>query len=77
MKIIRKNNYNFYDTECKTYMSSKDIMELISANEPFQVVDAKTRVDITEGAISNALRNHYKGNVEVDAILLKLFKESV
>jgi polyhydroxyalkanoate synthesis regulator protein len=74
MKLIRKYKYNYYDIEDKAYISSRDIMAMVGEGIKFKVVARNGIDDLTQAAVSNALRNHYRGKASADAVLLELFK---
>lgn len=51
-RIIKKYpNRRLYDTEISSYITLGDVRELILKHVPFQVVDAKTKKDITRSIL--------------------------
>ncbi len=57
MRLIKRYpNRKFYDTEDKRYVSLEDIASLVRAGDEIQVVDNKSRRDITSLTLSQVLR---------------------
>lgn len=51
-RLIKKYpNRRLYDTETSTYITLADVKQLVLENEPFQVVDAKSREDLTRSIL--------------------------
>lgn len=51
-RVIKKYpNRRLYDTELKAYITLEDIKKLVFAEAEFQVIDAKTKKDITQSTL--------------------------
>ncbi|MEZ5660221.1 MAG: polyhydroxyalkanoate synthesis repressor PhaR [Burkholderiaceae bacterium] len=51
-RLIKKYpNRRLYDTETSAYITLADVKQLVLENEPFQVVDAKSRDDLTRSIL--------------------------
>lgn len=66
VRVIRKYaNRRLYDTSAKRYVNLDEIAEMIRAGADIQVVDAKTREDVTRSILTQIIvedtRNHNGG----------------
>lgn len=52
LRVIKKYpNRRLYDTAISQYVTLDDIRELVMSNQAFQVIDAKTKTDITRSIL--------------------------
>jgi polyhydroxyalkanoate synthesis repressor PhaR len=52
LRVIKKYpNRRLYDTAISQYVTLDDIRELVMSSQPFQVIDAKTKADITRSIL--------------------------
>jgi len=61
MTVIRKyGNRRLYDTNSKRYVNLDEIAQMIRSGEEIQVVDAKTREDLTRGILTQIIMDDSK-----------------
>ena len=63
-RLIKKYpNRRLYDTETSTYITLADVKQLVLAQEPFQVLDAKTQEDLTRSILLQIILEEESGGV--------------
>jgi polyhydroxyalkanoate synthesis repressor PhaR len=69
--IKRYTNRKMYDTERSCYVTLTEVAELVRAGEDVQVIDNKTKADLTEVTLTQALldsERRRRGSVSLDGI---------
>jgi polyhydroxyalkanoate synthesis repressor PhaR len=63
-RLIKKYpNRRLYDTETSTYITLADVKQLVLAQEEFQVLDAKTKEDLTRAILLQIILEEEAGGV--------------
>jgi len=60
--IKRYGNRRLYNTETSTYVTYQDLLELIRAGNDIQVIDSKTKEDVTKAVLIQVILEEEKSN---------------
>jgi polyhydroxyalkanoate synthesis regulator protein len=55
LEIVKYSNRKLYDKQVGRYITLTDMVNIVRAGIEFRVVDHKTRLDVTNEVLSNAI----------------------
>ena len=71
--IKRYGNRKLYSTKLSSYITLTDVVELVTTNQPFEVISAKDGTDLTKATIESAVAEFALSKMDLSTLKMMLF----